>query len=155
MRDLLRCAFLILPVSMGMIEPSFTSSEVVGSPPPEICALSVTRDARSGSAVITWSGGTPPFEVLRADASCFGKASEIKVLASSISGHRYVDVGVLRMKRRFWYQIYDSNSGPIIWSVTQGDAPQTDPDTIHPDDPDKCGDNESCRGKPRSPMTWR
>jgi hypothetical protein len=131
------------------------ADEIAVPQPPEICSLSVGRDVSSGSVIVTWTGGTPPFTVIRADGPCFGQASELKYLSQDVGGHRYIDRGALRAKRRFWYQVYDVNSGPTIFSISSGEPKEPDPSTIHPNGSGECGDDESCKGKQRSPTTWK
>jgi hypothetical protein len=144
----------MLLMMLGTYRP-VAADEIAVPQPPEICSLAVSRDAPSGSVVVTWRGGTPPFTVIRADSRCLGQASELKYLSQKVGGHRYVDRGALRAKRRFWYQVYDINSGTQIFSMSSGEEKEPDPNTIHPNGTGECGDDEWCKDKRRSPTTWK
>ena len=145
--------FLILlscPFSTG----GSRADEIAVPLPPQICNLSVVRDTNSDDVILTWSGGTPPFEVIRADGPCFGKANELRYLSHKVPGHRYVDHHAQRAKRRLWYQVYDDNSGAQIWSISEGEPSEPNPDIIHPNGSGECGD-EFCGATPRTPATWK
>jgi len=78
--------------------------------PPEICNLVVTMEQRSGDVVITWSGGTPPFTVIRADKEDLALAERIEVIGSAVRSRRFTDPGALISRKKSYYQVYDSNS---------------------------------------------
>ena len=143
---------LLLALVRGSSGPDRADQIPVKPPGPEICNLLVTRDA--ASVIVTWSGGTPPFSIMRADGPCFGSANELTYLSEHVSGRRYVDHQVLSVKRRFWYQVFDRNSAVYVFSISSGEPKEHDPRTIHPNAPDECGDQEWCGAKRRSPTTW-
>ena len=86
--------------------------------PPEICNLGVTVEQRSGNAVITWSGGTPPFTVIRADKEDLAFAKRIEVIASAVRSRRFTDPRALLTRRKSYYQVYDSNSIPRLLEIS-------------------------------------
>jgi hypothetical protein len=129
--------------------------EIAVSRGPEICNLSVTADPRSGDVIISWSGGTLPFSLVRADATCFAKASELRYLVEGIRVHRYVDVAAVRSGRRYWYQVFDQNSPTETYYIGPPDPKSSDPKVIHPDGNGDCGDSDTCKGLPRKPCTWQ
>ena len=124
--------------------------------PPEICNLSVSRQAGSGNVLVTWSGGTPPFLIIRADAECFGRSSELTYLSSTITTHRFVDVRASKSGKRFWYNVFDANSDTELYSIGPSEPDDGKmPRTIHPNGDGDCGDSDRCRNAVRSPKTWR
>ena len=131
------------------------ADEIAVPQPPQICKLSVTRVAGTDSVSVKWSGGAAPFTVIRADGPCFGEATELKYLSQNVSGHSYLDRHALGAKRRFWYQVYDANSGIQIFSLSSGEAKESDPNTIHPNGTGECGDDAWCGELRRSPTTWK
>jgi len=143
---------LLLLLALGLYRP-LSADEVAVPHAPEICDLVVIRDSKSNTAIINWSGGTPPFSIVRGDAPRFDQAGEIKHLADGISIRRYVDSGALKSGRRYWYQVYDDNSAPEVYSVTSGEPTERDR-SGHPGD-DLPPDNNYCRGVLRHPATWK
>jgi len=143
--------FLILAL---ITAPMTYSDEIAVSRGPEICKLSVTVDPRSGDVIIRWSGGTLPFDLVRADAACFGKASELRYLVEGVRAHQYVDVGASKSGRRYWYQVFDKNSPTEIYYMGPAVPKDSDPKVIHPDGNGDCGDSDTCKGLPRKPSTW-
>lgn len=119
---------------------------------PEICDLVVKSDSRSSNAVITWSGGTPPFSVVRGDAARFDQATEVMHLSETVSKRRYVDLGALRSGRRYYYQVYDLNSAPEVFSIRSDQEPEGSGPASRNDDP--APDSNYCRGSLRKPATW-
>src|SRR5262245_36420434 len=145
-------AFLFIALAPSL---SLHSDQQAVPRPPEICDLSVQREDQSGDVIITWSGGTPPFSIARADAQCFGKASEIRHLVENVKDHRYVDVAAARSGDRFWYQVFDDNSPMEIWYIGPADADNSDPNVTHPTGDGDCGNLDTCHGNPREPCTWK
>jgi hypothetical protein len=146
-------AVLILLTGLGSALGTH-ADEIVVPLPPQICNLSVSRDPNSDDVIVRWSGGTPPFSVVRSDGPCFGKANEIKYLSDKISGHRYIDRHAQRAKRRFWYQVYDDNSGTQVFSIGPAEPERGDPTVIHPNGFGDCGDSQ-CGDRPRNPTSWK
>ena len=151
-----RMPLLLLLVLAGVVSTDIKYPDEIPVPrPPEICNLRVTRASPSSSVTVTWSGGTPPFSVVRADAECFGKASEVRYLVDGVSGHRYVDKSSLVPGKRYWYQVFDDNSPMEVWYMGPPEPKGSDPKVMHPDGKGDCGDLDTCRGAPRKPSTWQ
>ena len=120
---------------------------------PEICDVAVTLDPASG-AVVTWSGGTPPFLIVRGNAARFDRASELNYI-ERIREHRYVDSSVRQSDRRYYYQVYDNFSARELFS-----GPEHSHDVEHErepghDDEEPPPDNNYCEGVLRRPATWK
>ena len=152
MKTRIALVFLVLALTTA---PNSFPDEIAVSRPPEICSLSVTVNPRSGDVIISWSGGTLPFSLVRADATCFGKASELRYLVEGVRAHRYVDVAAAKSGRRYWYQVFDKNSPTEIYYIGPPDTKTSDPKFIHPDGNGDCGDSDTCKGLPREPRTWQ
>jgi len=76
-----RSGIAILFLMLMSVQGSSTNDradEIAVPQPPQICNLSVTRAAASSNVIVRWSGGTPPFTVIRADGPCFGQAKELR-----------------------------------------------------------------------------
>ena len=113
----------------------------------------MTLDPASG-AVVTWSGGTPPFLIVRGNAPRFDRASELHYI-ERIGEHRYVDSGVRQSDRRYFYQVYDNFSARELFS-----GPEHSHDVEHEREPDHDDDgpppdNNYCKGVLRRPATWK
>jgi hypothetical protein len=89
--------------------------------PPEICDLVVTADPSNGDVTILWSGGTPPFVLVRGDARSFLEAKSIEFLSMNVTDRRYKDRGASRAGRRYFYQVYDHRSPPEVMSLVPGE----------------------------------
>ena len=117
-----RCLALV-----GMIlTPAVVRAETIPPTyvPPEIGPLIVAADSGSGDVTLKWSGGTPPFTVVRADDPCFRDAEHVWLLGSGLQVSEYVDSGALRLGKRLHYQVYDVNSTPEAhWSHPDGGTP--------------------------------
>ena len=120
---------------------------------PEICDVAVKLDPISG-AVVTWSGGTPPFLIVRGNAARFDRASELNYI-ERIREHRYVDSTVREPGRRYYYQVYDNFSARELFS-----GPEHSHDVEHEREPGRKDeepppDNNYCKGVPRRPESWK
>ena len=105
-------AFLtaLMPAQAETTEPS--------NVPPEICDLVVTADRGTGDVVVNWSGGTPPFVVVRSNADDLRLAQRLEVVTASSRSRRVVDHDVLASGRRLFYQVYDHNSQPQVFGFS-------------------------------------
>jgi len=120
---------------------------------PEICDVAVTFDPAAG-AVVTWSGGTPPFLIVRGNAARFDQASDLHYI-ERIQDRRYVDSSVRQPDRRYYYQVYDNFSAREIFS-----GPEHSHDTGNEHETGDGGenpppDNNYCTGVLRRPATWK
>jgi hypothetical protein len=135
-----------------MAAPALAQKQAAAKPP-EICDLAVARDAGAESVTVTWSGGTPPFLVIRGDAPRFDRAIELDYLAERVMDHRYVDTRARQPGRSYYYQVYDFNSARELFSGPEhahdhGDAEKPVEDKPSPD-------NNYCKGLLRRPATWK
>jgi hypothetical protein len=85
--------------------------------PPDICYVVAALDTGTGDVTISWSGGTAPFTVVRANARDFREATDVEVIASDVS-RGFTDRRAARSATRWWYQVFDRNSMPEIYGVT-------------------------------------
>ena len=92
--------------------------------PPRVGPLCVEADDESGNVSLEWTGGSPPFAVVRADHRCFRDAEHVWVLESHLEVRNFVDSGALRLGTRMYYQVYDANSVPEAhWVAPDGGLP--------------------------------
>ena len=95
------------------------ASEIPVARPPAICGLKVTAAGADG-VLLRWTGGTPPFVVLRSEAADFTAARDVRVLAAGVASREYRDrVG---RGQRYWYQVMDRHSPPLLFRI-EPDAP--------------------------------
>mgnify|MGYP007017458779 FL=1 len=66
------------------------ASEIPVARPPAICGLKVTAAGADG-VLLRWTGGTPPFVVLRSEAADFTAARDVRVLAAGVASREYRD----------------------------------------------------------------
>jgi hypothetical protein len=147
------CGVLIAVACTG----SALASEIAVDRPLEICDLVAKCDARTGSVVVSWAGGAPPFSVVRSDAASFDQATKIKELSTDVRRRRYDDSGACRTGQRFYYQVYDRNSAPDVWSITSTASTESQRATVpgtKPAAPYGPGCVDECKGTPRCPATW-
>ena len=128
---------LILPIILALCVPAMATSVEPQHVPPEICHLAVARHP-SGDVLVTWSGGTAPFTVIRSPspvltspqdregsgpvlAIATGTASRtpqtkpvIQVVASNVQSRHVLDRDVAKSSRRWYYQVYDRHSAPVV-----------------------------------------
>ena len=117
-RRLVWIVFLFMPVLLRAESPEPTNV------PPQVGPLSVVADDESGDVALEWSGGTPPFAVVRADHQCFRDAEHVWVLGSGLTARNFVDSGGFRLGKRMYYQVYDANSVPEAhWVSPDGGLP--------------------------------
>ena len=92
--------------------------------PPQVGPLSVVADDKSGDIVLEWSGGTPPFAIVRADHQCFRDADHVWALGADLKARSFVDSDPLQLGTRVYYQVYDANSIPEAhWLSPDGGLP--------------------------------
>jgi hypothetical protein len=132
--------FCALPLALG------------AEPAPEICDVAASLDPASG-AVVTWSGGTAPFLIVRGNAARFDRASELKYI-ERIREHRYVDSSVREPEPRYYYQVYDNFSARELFSGPEH-SHDTGDEREPGDDDEKPPDNNYCKGVLRRPATWK
>jgi hypothetical protein len=122
---------------------------------PEICDLEVTLDSESGSVVVTWSGGTSPFLIVRGDAPRFDRAAQLDWIAERAMGHRHVDSSARKPGRRYYYQVYDNFSARELFSGPEHahDSPNHDEGKHADEKPPP--DNNYCKGVLRRAATWK
>jgi hypothetical protein len=108
-------AFCVILVFFGAAKGD--SSEPVHVPP-VVCHMTVDADRSTADVTITWSGGTPPFTLVRGNTDHFSKATRLEVLSSRLHSRRFVDRGAFVPGKRFYYQVYDHNSQPEVFEFT-------------------------------------
>jgi len=107
--------------------------------PPAICGLKVTS-AGTDAVLLRWTGGTPPFVVLRSDASDFTAARDVRVLAAGVAPREYRDR--FGPEKRYWYQVMDRHSPPLLFRIEPDDPHEGALVTIYGAGFDaKCGGN--------------
>lgn len=119
---------------------------------PEICDVAVMLDSKSADPVVIWSGGTPPFLIVRADAPRFDSAAELLYLADGVSQRRHLDTKARKPDRRYYYQVYDYHSAREIFSGPEH-SHGTGKEIEHDDEP--APNNNYCKGVLRRPATWK
>jgi len=97
---------------------AFTESRVPLSVPPELCDLRVVADEKSGDVRLSWSGGTPPFTVVRSETEDFRHAKDLEVVAPTVRSNGFEDRRAFSTDKRFFYQVYDQNSPPDIFEFS-------------------------------------
>jgi len=120
---------------------------------PEICDVAVARDPRSGEVTVTWSGGTPPFQVIRGDAPRFDRAREVDWLAERATERRLIDSRAREPDQRYYYQVYDFNSSRELFS--EPEHSHAKPGEHEREEEKPPPDNNYCRGVLRRPVTWK
>ena len=144
---------LLLAAALGGSAPARAQSTPGAKP--EICDVAVALDAASDEVTVTWSGGTPPFQVVRGDAPRFDRAQELDWLAERADERRLVDSKARKAERRYYYQVYDFNSARELYSGPEH-AHETHDEHERPHAEDKPPpDNNYCKGVLRRPVTWK
>lgn len=105
-------------VLAALATPALAETTVPRDLPPEICDLSVVADPTGSDATLTWSGGTPPFMVVRSESEDFSADEYLEVLALAVPSRQFVDRGVVASDGRLFYQVFDANSQPQIFRFT-------------------------------------
>lgn len=108
--------------------PTVFATEIPVARPPAICGVTVTA-VGSDAIVIRWEGGTPPFLVLRGDDGDFTAAKEVRLLASDVAVREFRDR--VEGARRYWYQVADQNSPPLLFRTDPSDPHEGEVVTIH------------------------
>jgi len=144
-----RFCLLLLPLTLGIAGLAAAQSGAAAKP--EICDVAAALDRRSGDVTITWSGGTPPFQVIRGDAPRFDRATEIDWLADRAKERRLVDSKARKPDRRYYYQVYDYHSARELFSGPEHSHESGD----EHDEKQQPPDNNYCRGVLRRPVTWK
>lgn len=103
------------------------ASEIPVARPPAICDLKVTA-VGTDAVLLRWKGGTPPFVVLRSDAADFTAARDVRALAGAVPIREFRD----RIGRgvRYWYQVMDRHSPPLLFRIEPNDPHEGDLVTI-------------------------
>jgi len=122
---------------------------------PEICDVAVALEPGSGEVTVTWSGGTPPFQVIRGDVPRFDRATELDWLADRAMERRHVDSKARKPGRRYYYQVYDYNSARELFSGPEHSHESGDEHGGRDDDKQPPPDNNYCKGVLRRPVTWK
>ena len=104
------------------------ASEIPVARPPAICGVTVTTDA-SGVIIVRWKGGTPPFQVVRGDNEDFTIAQDVRILAPDVAASEFRDR--TEPEKRYWYQVADRNSPPLLFRTDPQDPHEGDLVTIH------------------------
>lgn len=105
------CCGLVLMIAA----PAMADTLIPLDRPPDICDLAVAVDPMTRDVTVTWSGGTPPFVVVRSDRESFRDDEHLDVLAMTLSSREYVDPAGRPSGGRRYYQVYDVNSGPKVY----------------------------------------
>ena len=116
----LLCAALTVPVVFA--------TEIPVPRPPAICGLTVVA-VGSGAIVLRWEGGTPPFLVLRGDDEDFTAAKDVRLLASDVAAREFRDRA--EGGQRYWYQVADRHSPPLLFRTDPRAPHDGDLVTIH------------------------
>jgi hypothetical protein len=126
---------------------------------PEICDVAAALDPGSGKVTVTWSGGTPPFQVLRADAARFDRASRLDWLADRAMARHHVDATPRRPDQHYYYQVYDYYSALELFgdpAHSHHAHDEQEPAQEQAKDEEKLPpDRNYCKGALRSPVTWK
>jgi len=130
-------------------------AQPAGGAKPEICDVAVALDRKSGEVTVTWSGGTPPFQVIRGDAPRFDRATELDWLADRATQRRHVDAKPRKPGRRYYYQVYDYNSARELFSGPEHSHESGDEHADKDDEKQPPPDNNYCKGALRRPATWK
>jgi hypothetical protein len=88
-----------------------------GTDSSEICNLSVQALDDHGLVLLTWSGGTPPFVVMRSDRGSFSEGADLTLVESRVSTRQFVIPERPGLRYHYWYQVFDRNSVPEAFSV--------------------------------------
>ena len=70
---------------------AYAESRIPLSVPPEICDLDVVANHETGDVRVSWSGGTPPFIVVRSDTEDLRLAKKLEVVAPAVRTNEFVD----------------------------------------------------------------
>jgi hypothetical protein len=108
--------------------PTAIADQIPVPRPPAICAITVTA-ADPRSIVVLWKGGTTPFLVVRGDDEDFTAARNVQVLASDVAGREFRDHPPAG--KRFWYQVADRNSPPLLFRIEPAVPHEGDLVSIH------------------------
>jgi hypothetical protein len=110
-------AGLILIVGLTSLGESRAAPPGPATNGPEICDFSVEAGGKSGMVLLRWTGGTPPFIVMRSDRESFSNDADL-VMVESRAPNRLVGVSERTGTRYpYWYQAFDRNSVPQAFSV--------------------------------------
>jgi hypothetical protein len=101
-----------------LLSPVYAESPEPKDVPPDICDVAAVADQGTGDVIVSWSGGTPPFTVVRSDAADFRKAALVDVVASGIPSRRFVDRKAFDPDERLYYQVYDPTSPPDVFGFS-------------------------------------
>ncbi|PYT08993.1 MAG: hypothetical protein DMF49_03525 [Acidobacteria bacterium] len=113
----------------GLTAPD-AAKENPASHPPAIHGLLVHADEQSGDVALRWAGGTPPFIIVRAESRSFGKSRSVRYLSLDTEVSEFTDRGALRDHGRYYYQVYDRNARPEIFSAAPRGAREGDVVTV-------------------------
>jgi hypothetical protein len=74
-------------VAIAIGSPALTETEEPREVPPDVCDIAAVADPVRGTVTITWSGGTPPFTIVRSRGEDLSE-ERLEVLASARPGFR-------------------------------------------------------------------
>jgi hypothetical protein len=84
--------------------------------------LSVSVAESSHDITLHWSGGSPPFTIVRGDSACFRDAERIWLVAENVDDRHFVDRRAQSIGARLYYRVFDKNSPPEAHWIVQPDS---------------------------------
>lgn len=129
----MRMVFLLsLGTVTGMLLTSASGETPVpkGTPLPEICNIQVALADTSWNVIVSWTGGTPPFVVMRGTADDFTQADSVEVIATDLFEREYSDHNAAKDGTHYYYLVYGENSVPEIFSIVPNGGRPGQPITI-------------------------
>lgn len=109
-------AHAVLVVMLGAPGAAAFASQVLVPRQPTPKNVRVSQDA--AGVRVAWEGGEPPFVVVRARTKTFLDDPSLTYLTTHEMERELLDPSARPGDGRYYYQVYDKNSRPVIFSVT-------------------------------------
>lgn len=108
----------LLAAAMAFSVAPVVATETPVQQPPEIVNVIAVANSDSKAVILQWSGGTPPFIIVRGEKQDFANDVAVTYLATGVTLRTFTDREALPDGKRYWYQVYDDNSKPEIFTMT-------------------------------------
>lgn len=99
---------------------SITATTIPISPPDEVVTLMVAKELPVDGTQLSWNDGSAPYIVIRSETPDFSSSITILYVSRNASSPTD-DANVLLDTKNYFYQVYDLNAAPQIFSFSASD----------------------------------